>query len=43
MIDRFFHNVGCVDDFIKNPTIEQFEENVQLIDGQVMTNGSSFQ
>ena len=43
ILDRFFHNVGFVDDFIKNPTIEQFAESVQSIYGQVMTNGSSFQ
>lgn len=43
VIDRFFHHSEYVDDFIKNPTIEEFDEIVQIIDGQVMTNGASFQ
>ena len=43
ILDRFFHNAGFIDDFIKNPTIEQFYETIQEIDGQVMTNGTRFQ
>ncbi len=43
VIDRFFHHSEYVDNFIKNPTIEEFDEIVQIIDGQVMTNGASFQ
>ena len=43
VIDRFFHHSEYVDDFLKNPTLEVFDEIVQIIDGQVMTNGASFQ
>lgn len=43
VLDRFFRYSEYVDNFIKNPTIEEFEEFVKVIDSQVMTNGASFQ